>query len=125
MARIIILPSSVEILIEHSWNFSYQNLWYRYLLSEEEIEICKDQLCRLFYSISAGEFSEKASNHFDLFCTRIVELKLRRERSRQKLLSLLEDIISELIDANRVANKCDIENKELMDFPICVLLQIT
>ncbi len=82
-------------------------------MSEEEIEICRNQLCRLFYSISAKDFTEKAGNYFDCFCTRIIELKERREKSRRKLLSFMEEIISELIRANGVANKSDIEHANL------------
>ena len=85
---------------------------------EEETEICRNQLYRLFYSISAKDFGEKADNYFDSFCTRIIKLKGHGEKSRQKLLSSMEKTISEFIHANDVAHEFEIEHKESRNFPI-------
>jgi hypothetical protein len=50
-ARIIAHPAAISGYAEMAWDYGYQNLWYKYQLTEEEITSLKDQIIEMFGSI--------------------------------------------------------------------------
>jgi hypothetical protein len=104
-AKIIVHPAAITAYVERAWAFSYQNLWYKYLLDDDEIEMCRSQLWKLFRSSSDENFQKEAADYFHTFCIQVLEFRSRKEVSREKLFSLMAEVISEWTEPKNLLQK--------------------
>ncbi len=89
-------PQAIKWYVEQSWDFSYQNLWYRCLLNDEEICEIKNQLRELYQSIPADNFKIEAEEYFQHFSKQIEILRNRKGLSRESLLVFFKTIMQEI-----------------------------
>ena len=96
-AKVIVHPSAISRYSEMTWDYTYQNLWYKYLLNEEEITSMKDQITELFSSIDPESFAIEANEHFHVLCIKAHEFMMQKEMGKRKLLSVMADAMDELM----------------------------
>jgi hypothetical protein len=72
-SAILIHPAAIRTLTEKSWNFSYQLLWRKYVLSDLEIDQVKIWIDNYYWSIEPSEFYERAEDYFNNFCKKTIE----------------------------------------------------
>ena len=88
-------PQAIKWYVEQSWDFSYQNLWYRCLLNDDEISEIKSQLQELYQSIPVDNFKEEAERYFEQFSKQIEDLRKRKDLSRTSLLHSFKTLMQE------------------------------
>jgi hypothetical protein len=89
-------PEAIKCYAERSWTFSYQTIWYKCLLNDDEICEIKNQLQELYRSILADNFKEKAERYLQQFSKQIEDLSKRKYLSRELLLASFKKIMQEI-----------------------------
>jgi len=101
-AKFIVHPAAIVSYAQRSWEFTYQTLWYRYLLDEEEIEMCKGDLSLMYKSLSIEGFCNEALTCFSAYCIQVKELESRMDVSKQELFMLMKELISSLMKKQKL-----------------------
>ena len=82
-------PASIQKYAELSWDFTYRNVLYRYLLSEEEITNVKCLLVKYYESIPPERFSFCVQNFHDEYHIRVNKASKNENCEKEEALSII------------------------------------
>jgi hypothetical protein len=82
-------PASIQKYAELSWDFTYRNILYRYLLGEDEITNVKRLIVKYYKSISPENFSFCVQNFYNEFTIRVNKASKNENCEKEEALSVI------------------------------------
>ena len=75
LSKMVIHPASIDMLVENTWNFARNILWWDKSLSQEEITLIKSYIREYYEGIPSKKFRKKALRHHQRICEYVLSAK--------------------------------------------------
>jgi hypothetical protein len=75
LSKMVIHPASIDMLVENTWNFARNILWWDKSLSQEEIILIKSYIREHYEGIPSKKFRKRALKHHQRICEYVLATK--------------------------------------------------
>jgi hypothetical protein len=73
--KIIVHPTSIEMLANETWDFAKRILWSRFYFGEDEILLSLSYIREHYKNIPPENFQVESFSWFEVYCERIIAAK--------------------------------------------------